>query len=357
MPPKRSSRRRGKSGVTSTEDHRISSTSSSGSSEEESSSSRKKPKYVTQQDLEKVLKKLQNQQQRQLKQQKRGRQHDEDSSSEADCPDGSDTDTSGEISFQGNIDFKSKVNSHIKPAIKEKIWKFQYVRLHTLLPYTYTAQDDDRGYEDIQMRRSETGNFKLKSKDSKEYSLSFGAWNDGFDILKSTIIEKYPEKTQSLIKYQMDIRYAFTRFRGNLWREYDERYRRKHNTVDDDWAEKDMDEWLNVFSAPKDRSYSNNNGRGRGRGYINNNDKNRQPGRRTCHSYNKNIPCVSQPCMYIHACEMCRGNHPVFRCTSVSNQSQNQGQRSFKPKQDYGEARPSTSGIIPSTTGAHSNKM
>ncbi len=103
-----------------------------GSGSEQSGS---KPEYVTKQDLDRALKKLL---------QKKSKQDSRSSSDSDQASDTSsqDTDTDCEIEFKGKSAFKSRINAHLKPSQKEKIWAFQYVKLHSILPPSYTSQDD-----------------------------------------------------------------------------------------------------------------------------------------------------------------------------------------------------------------------
>ncbi len=333
----------------------------SGDEKAEASTSRGKDRegsgssdFVTKKDLEQVVSKLLTKHLGAKHSPATGLASNQSSGSEDNNSDfgSSGSESDSEITFEGEEKgFKSVVNSHLKPSQKAKIWSFQYIKLHTILPPSYTVQDEEREYEDMQFKRDESGQVKVKSKGNRENSLSFKEWNDAFDVLASTIIEKYPLKAQGLIKYRMDIRHAYSKFRGNAWRDYDEKFRRKHNGSDDDWAKKDVDEWLNVFSTNTGREQPVV-GRGRGRRtQFNTSGAGNTAGRPllTCHQYNKGLECKSRPCRYHHLCENCQGSHPVFSCEARSSQ-QGHGHsptKSFATAKQQQGVQTASSGVLP----------
>ncbi len=304
--------------------------------------------FVTKKDLEQLVNKLlakQSPTKHSTAASKHAPASDSSSEDNSDMNPGSESDS--EITFSGEQKgFKSTINGQLTAAQKDKIWSFQYVKFKSILPPSHTAGDEDRDFEDLQFGKTVTGGFKLRTKSTKDINITFKEWNDAFDVLASTIIEKFPRKSQQLIKYRMDIRHAYSTFRGNAWRDYDEKFRRKHNGVDSDWGAKDTDEWLNVFTAgnkdtkdqtaSKGREKSTQGAAGKSVGV---------PGRiLTCNQYNKGLACRTRPCRYHHLCEGCKGNHPIFACNTTSQQSHGQSQRSFRPA---GQQIPTT---IPTTT-------
>ena len=307
--------------------------------------------FVTKQDLEQLVTKLLTKHSAAKHSAPSDLASDQSSDSEDNNSDlgSSGSESDSEITFEGEKKgFKSVVNSHLKPSQKAKIWSFQYVKLHTILPPSYTAHDEGREYEDFQFKRLESGHVKVRSKGNKEHNLTFKEWNDAFDVLASTIIEKYPQKAQGLIKYRMDIRHAYTKFRGTAWRDYDEKYRRKHNGSDEDWGIKDVEEWLNVFTASSGREQPVAS-KGRGKSTQSSAGGATSRPLLTCHQYNKGLECRSRPCRYHHLCEGCQGRHPVFSCgTTQSHQGHGHSPaKSFKPANQQQGARPTTSGILP----------
>ena len=256
-----------------------------------------------------------------------------------------DSDTENEVTFAGKQSYKSHINGHLKTSQKDKIWSFKYVPLHTILPPSYSIRDEERDYEDIKLQRTpDSGQFKVKSSSKRERELSFKEWNDGYDVLASTIIEQYPEKAQGLIKYRMEIRHAYVKFKGNNWLRYDETFRRKHASIDSDWGVKDTDEWMNIFTGEA-RDVPAGKGRGK-KSSVGTKQTSAAPAFLTCHNYNKGLHCAFNPCRFNHVCETCRGDHPAVNCQgAMPNYGQGGNKANRRPA---GASQHTTSsGVLP----------
>ena len=144
-----------------------------------------------------------------------------------------------------------------------------------------------------------------------------GEWTTAFTAYMGVLITKYPSRAAELLEYMSLIRYAAKYHRGLGWCVYDIKFRQKA-AVNKSllWSVIDSQLWLKTFTVPpslmKDEIGVNvfqsgpSSATGTSRGHDN----------RTCHNFNKGIPCSRTPCRFAHKCNKygCGEDHPGSKC-------------------------------------------
>lgn len=150
----------------------------------------------------------------------------------------------------------SPLGFHLPLAVKEKIWKGEFLDLLSLLPI---AKDfiikTDKRYEDgaVDSRRP--------------ISRSFFNWLQAFCIFSAIMGEKHPEKCPGLFQHLEHIPEAYKSFGGMGWFSYDESFCQKIAIYPNlKWGNKDVRLWLNliipqkpVYTRPQPQSNLNPN--------------------------------------------------------------------------------------------------
>ena len=142
-------------------------------------------------------------------------------------------------------------------------------------------------------------------------------WTTAFTAYMRVLISKFPHQASELLEYMSLIGYAARYQWGLGWCVYDIKFRQKaaankslkRSTIDSQlWlktftvAPSLLKEDISVFqSGPSSSSTS--------RGTEN----------RTCHNFNRGIPCARTPCIYVHKCNRCgcRKVHLGIKCPNV----------------------------------------
>ena len=204
------------------------------------------------------------------------------------------------------------IDAHVSQKLRDKIWCDDFIDLGSLLPKNIEnetwAVTVTPGQVSVQNRLN---TFKPKQ------ALSFLDWNEAFHIFMAIFLRKYPTEASNLLKYMSIIREIYE-LRGNeAFHFYDESFhvlRKEHKQpwqiVVDDIYKKTM-----YMKSSKFTQKSGNTGN------TTMNNKN-QPflgssRHGTCHVYNKYGSCVRKNCNYAHVCRICRGPHPVTKCTKA----------------------------------------
>ncbi|XP_064594360.1 LOW QUALITY PROTEIN: uncharacterized protein LOC135461281 [Liolophura sinensis] len=190
---------------------------------------------------------------------------------------------------------------HVSNQTRQNITDGQFVNLASLLPSSTLPGHlslNDNG--EIVSREAQS-----KSNDTLD------KWVDAFLICMDIYISAHPIAARSMLKYVYTIRLGAKRAAIG-WKEYDVQYRlRKGDNPSASWGEVDTELWLLYMG-------SNNHGRAVSHTYK----QGRSQG--TCYDYNFKGTCFKHPCLYLHLCMRCGGDHPI----SMSNM-----QKSFLPQQ------------------------
>ena len=139
-------------------------------------------------------------------------------------------------------------------------------------------------------------------------------WTTAFTTYMGVLISKFLHRALELLEYMSLIRYAARYYRGLGWCIYDTNFQQKAAANKSlKWSTIDIQLWLKTFtvspsllkedisvfqSGPSSSSTS--------RGTEN----------RTCHNFNRGIPCAGTPCIYVHKCNRsrCGKDHPGIKC-------------------------------------------
>ncbi|XP_029440204.1 uncharacterized protein LOC115080210 isoform X1 [Rhinatrema bivittatum] len=101
------------------------------------------------------------------------------------------------------------LTAHVSEALKEKIWRSEYVDIFELLRKEGEGSDP-KCHEAC----------KLSAREKPCIAKTLANWSAGFRILSSIIGQKFPEKCCSLIAYQDVICGAYRTYGGTAWLEY-----------------------------------------------------------------------------------------------------------------------------------------
>ena len=139
-------------------------------------------------------------------------------------------------------------------------------------------------------------------------------WTTAFTTYMGVLISNFLHGALELLVYMSLIRYAARYYRGLGWCIYDTNFQQKAAAYKSlKWSTIDIQLWLKTFkvspsllkedisvfqSGPSSSSTS--------RGTEN----------RTCHNFNRGIPCAGTPCIYAHKCNRsgCGKDHPGIKC-------------------------------------------
>ncbi|XP_067668108.1 uncharacterized protein [Haliotis asinina] len=209
-------------------------------------------------------------------------------------------------------------------ALKEKIWKGEYVNLSLLLK-------SDRELEDYACTSAVFvnmgGQLELKPKSTGKRVQNIFEWTTAFTVYMSIYILAHPEATQGMLKYMNTIRMAATRHPGYGWRLYDEQVRlRQARCPGSPWGTVNVELWMLYVQDPlaQQNPSSTTQNRGWSRQF-------QRPGNKrqvTCNSFNY-ASCFRRQCRFKHACSRCgNDNHPAQNCRG------NQISRSVNPGMD-----------------------
>lgn len=212
------------------------------------------------------------------------------------------------LNFTKNIPLGATVSN----KLKQKIWDNTFFDLRLLLP---NQQDDDFSVS------VERGAINFQHGKYQKFPISINQWTSAFLIFGSIHMQKTPSDAPHLFKYMYMIRDMCFTAKNDAWRYYDEEFRKLRQSSPLPWQEPLSELMMRANLQPTKSRQTNQPflAKKQNPNYPNNRIK-------FCYSFNQGHPCRSDPCVYKHACQYCKEQHPRFRC----------------PKLPSGEDRPST---------------
>ena len=160
----------------------------------------------------------------------------------------------------------------------------------------------------------------------------FPTWIQCFTIYSAALCLQHPQRLPQLLAYQAQMASYAKKFRWPTWVIYDQNYRQeKAATQDNNWSQIDTAIYTQCFmtaSMAQDDWCSSCNTLDHN---SNNCPRNPPPPKRhkpqdgglaqkTCDAYNaKGRFCTRPNCRFLHACQQCRGIHPLYRCPKQSS--------------------------------------
>ena len=215
-------------------------------------------------------------------------------------------------------DYSTPLGDHLTPAVKEKIWKGQFVDVFELLNRTVEKADFDKA--------DEADKERLKRKKPER---NWTNWLSGYLIYAGVIVKSQPWRAQSLFQYLDIIHRAFLDFAGMAWLRYDQAFRMRSAVQPNlRWDEPQPGLWLQHMGPAR-----TNIGERFDSGHLNKKSAVSQnprlmagqavQPRMYCWEYNSKGVCSRRPCYFKHECSSCGGRHPNATCFKVGNQKQN----------------------------------
>lgn len=162
-------------------------------------------------------------------------------------------------------------------------------------------------------------------EDSKRMIADFPTWVQCFTIYAAALCVQQPQRFTQLLAYQSQIATYAKKFRWPTWIIYDQNYRQeKAANQDHNWSQMSTAIYTQCFTAPGAAQ----------EGWCkschtldhSSNDcpltqqqakriKQQDWSQRTCDVYNaRGRFCSKANCKLLHACYLCRGQHPHYRC-------------------------------------------
>ncbi len=202
------------------------------------------------------------------------------------------------------------------PKLKKKIWEGSYVELGSLAPKS-----------ELRPRM-----FVDQSKDSQQLSLTpsrvrpprdLFEWICWFSMFASLYTTKYPKAGPQMWGYLKRIMGLYRRDMSlNLWREYDEEFRRiKACCPGLPWHLLQP----HILSEVQDgiAQDTGSSPQGQVKMFTQEKQEKKKPGLKlprngTCHSWNTS-GCRSSSCKYKHVCCFCKADHKATSCTKAPN--------------------------------------
>lgn len=193
----------------------------------------------------------------------------------------------------------SPLGYHLSNAVKEKIWRGDFIDILSLLPSSKEfllksdKRIDDRSEED---RR-------------RAIPRTFQNWLQAFCIFASVVGERFPDKCSGLFQHLDIVAEAYRHFGAIAWFNYDESFRQKlsvHPSLR--WGVKDVGLWLNLM-LPQRPQYTQ-------RPPVTNVQSTFRKG--VCFANNDSQCRFLSNCRYKHECSFCAGMHPASRCFKKS---------------------------------------
>ena len=214
-------------------------------------------------------------------------------------------------------DYSTPLGDHLTPAIKERIWKGNYIDVYELLNREYEVKELDKDDD------------KIKEKHRrKRPDRNWTNWVTGFTIYAGVLVKMQPWKASALFQYFDILRRAKAEFEGQVWLRYDEAFRMRSAIRPElRWDEVHPGIWLQHMSPAKtnlgDRfdcghlniKFAGNSGTRQGAGQA------VQP-RLPCYEFNNKGSCAKSPGRFRHECLTCRGEHPKTNCFRAGGQRQ-----------------------------------
>lgn len=199
--------------------------------------------------------------------------------------------------------FEGPLGAHLKPEVRDKIWKGEYVEIFSLLPL-----------EKFNLDRVKPDESKKEEEERRRYRLiprTFANWLQAFAILASVIGEKAPDNCSALFCYLDSIGEAHRVYGGMAWLRYDEQFRqRKAVRPSIRWDHKDISLWMKLMTSAR---VGNQFFQG-GAGGTSTSGQSASRKKGVCWQFNEGTCRFGSSCKYKHECSGCSGNHSLTRC-------------------------------------------
>ncbi|KAJ1116835.1 hypothetical protein NDU88_005040 [Pleurodeles waltl] len=215
--------------------------------------------------------------------------------------------------------------SRISLAVKERIWRREFIDIFTLL--------------EIQVEGLDLTTVDKKDEDRRERNRvrkerNFDNWLDAFRILACIIVEKFPHCAKDLWLYESKIHEAHRQFSGEAWLDYDKGFRLKMQAHPDmEWDEEDVAGYMHKMMVAREARNWTQKGEQPFRGSFQKNRhekgkpypkrqpftqwKGSQAGRTAsaiCYKFEKDECTWGAACKFRHVCSTCGGGHPAAEC-------------------------------------------
>ncbi|KAJ1152467.1 hypothetical protein NDU88_005242 [Pleurodeles waltl] len=215
--------------------------------------------------------------------------------------------------------------SRISLAVKERIWRREFIDIFTLL--------------EIQVEGLDLTTVDKKEEDRRECNRvrkerNFDNWLDAFRIMACIIVEKFPHCAKDLWLYESKIHEAHRQFSGDAWLDYDKGYRLKMQAHPEmEWDEEDVEGYMHKMMVAREARNWSQKGEQPFRGNFTKNRQEkgkpypkRQPftqwrgsqAARTapaiCYKFEKDECSWGAACKFRHVCSACGGGHPAAEC-------------------------------------------
>jgi hypothetical protein len=231
-----------------------------------------------------------------------------------------------QLSNPVNIDenFHS-LGSTIPVKIKEKIWAGEFTDLALLLKSSRQLQEysEEGQIGELQFRN---GRLCVTKPRGSNFKMSIEQWTSAFIVFISIYLERFPNRSQELLKYLRDVRLAATR--SDSWWKYDEQFRQvQSNNPSRSWGTIDLELWLLYVNgqSPRVPDFA---GQTRSTAYNSkttsqitgtpavkfNKQRTSSPKSFSCNYFNSGSHCPFTPCRYSHVCRLCGGKHAQTVC-------------------------------------------
>ncbi|KAJ1143713.1 hypothetical protein NDU88_010018 [Pleurodeles waltl] len=221
--------------------------------------------------------------------------------------------------------------SRISLAVKERIWRREFIDIFTLL--------------EIQVEGLDLTTVDKKEEDRRERNQvrkerNFDNWLDAFRIMACIIVEKFPLCAKDLWLYESKIHEAHRQFSGDAWLDYDRGFRLKMQAHPEmEWDEEDVEGYMHKMMVAREARNWSQKGEQPFRGSFQKNQhekgkpypkrqpftqwKGSQAGRTApaiCYKFEKYECSWGAACKFRHVCSTCGGGHPASECKrGVSN--------------------------------------
>ena len=142
----------------------------------------------------------------------------------------------------------------------------------------------------------------LKQNTKTKNPLSINQWTDAYLVFICIKNEKEPSEAPHLLKYLSFLRKLHKLHRDSAWRAYDESFRKLKETTELPWQQP-IEELKGKCITLKPISQ------------ISQPFRSKQAGRtKFCYAFNQGDKRKVNPCSFAHICQVCRGQHPKYKC-------------------------------------------
>ena len=199
----------------------------------------------------------------------------------------------------------------ISQNLKQKIINEEYIDFYQLLQYNPT--------ESLTLNFTQNGEGQTvaiapgKSKDKK--ITNFNTWLKAFEIYVAIYSPSHPDKTPGLMKYASNMRELNDTYGSAAWAYYDKAFRkwRQYNKTFP-WGVLYWEFYAKAMAAGRtnNRNISSTNNFEQAFQPFRSSFK--QKDQRLCKLFAYKGQCKFDPCKFKHACPICNGRHPLFKC-------------------------------------------